>query len=209
MCDAPACDAFPKPHYGRLLQTLTGATWPAVHFNTAVADGKTSSAIHRFKWTWRNSKWSASIFVTLRRRVTLLQNRLWMTLLFKSPLPSLSWTSRWVWAITRYLYHRHSPVCAVISHKSGCDKTEGRINSMNSSAQIQRLQNPGRMARMLFGLRCFNSPLSRVAEDIYQLSADIFKGPAKQRVSRTLGVAAVYGWIQLFSRRQKQPECFW
>lgn len=150
---------FHKAHYERLLQTglHDGATWPGVHFNTGVADGKMSSAIHRFKWTWLNSKWSASIFVTLQCRVTLLQNHPWMTLLFKSPLPSLSWTSRWV-----YLYHRHSPVCVFILLKSGCDKTEGRTISINSSDQIQRLQNIGRIAWMLFGLHYFNSRLLSV-----------------------------------------------
>lgn len=35
------------------------------------------------------------------------------------------------------------------------------------------------------------SPLSLVAEAIYQLCTNIFKGPIQQRVSRTLGVAVV------------------
>lgn len=90
---------------------------------------------------------------------------------------------------------------------------QGRTISINGSDRIQRLQNTGHIAWMLFGLRYFNSrlvsPLSRVAVEIYQLCTNIFKGLVEQRVSRTLGVAVVYGWIQLFSRRQKQPECFW
>lgn len=45
----------------------------------------------------------------------------------------------------------------------GCDKTEGRTISINSSDQIQRLPNIGRIAWMLFGLCYFNSRLLSVS----------------------------------------------
>lgn len=140
MYDASVCNICHKPYYGWLLQTpvqkTARGTWSGFNFNGSITNGKMYSVIHRFKWTWLNSKWSASIFVTLQRRVTLLQNHLWMTLLFKVstyfpvlyllvglflPALSLSQTSPVIQSC--YIHH-----CIIIMafglslYKSGCKK---------------------------------------------------------------------------------------
>lgn len=193
------------------------------------------SAIHHFKWTWLNSRWSASIFVTLQRRVALLQNHLWMTLLFKvsSQLPVLEihlglFRHTWSQALCAVIptCYRHCCITVLIRLKKKKKQPTHIKKSLSSEFKnfwlcwithevlsenyLAHKCNTITTVCTIFNSSALSlSPLSRVAKAIYQLCTNIFKGPTQQHVSRTLGVAVVHDWIQLFSRRPKQPECFW